>query len=74
MNSQQKRVCVACGSTSLCYGYVGTATNAFIPSGLFTIHGYRNRAYVCIDCGYVGQYISREKLEKLKEKLKDRLE
>ena len=73
MEELKKRTCVACGSQKLCFGYLGTAANAFIPSGIFTIHGFRSRAYVCFDCGYVGQYISKEKMEKLKEKLKDRI-
>ena len=74
MEEVKRRNCIACGSHRLCFGYLGTAANSFVPSGIFTIHGFRSRAYVCFDCGHVGQYISKEKMEKLKEKLKDRMD
>ena len=66
--------CVACGSTHLCFGYIGTSSNAFVPSGVFTLHGYRTRSYVCLDCGHVSQYLPKDKIDKLKEKLSDQQE
>jgi len=66
--------CVACGSKNLCFGTLGTsASNVFIPSGIFTVHGYKTRSYTCLDCGYVNQYLPKDRLDKLKEKLRDRL-
>jgi len=65
--------CIACGSTDLCFGYQGTAANVFVPTGTFTLHGYRSRSYVCLKCGNMSQFIPKDKLEKLKEKFKARL-
>ncbi len=73
MPSRMEFCCVACGSKNLCFGYIGTATNAFVPSGVFTVHGYRTRSYVCLDCGHISQYLPKDKLDKLKEKFRDRL-
>lgn len=66
--------CMVCGSTELCFGYFGTAANVFVPTGVFTLHGYRSRAYVCLKCGHLGQFIPKDKLEKLREKFKAREE
>ncbi|MCP4152309.1 MAG: hypothetical protein GY757_31520 [bacterium] len=61
--------CTLCESTEICFGYLGSAANVFVPTGTFTIHGYRTRAYVCLNCGHLGHYISMDKLEKLRNKL-----
>ncbi len=60
--------CPACGNKDICFGYFGTAANTFVPSGVFTVGGFRTRAYVCLQCGTISQYIPVDKLEKLKEK------
>lgn len=73
MAEQVQFKCIACGSTDLCFGYQGTAANVFVPTGTFTLHGYRSRSYVCLRCGNMSQYIPKDKLEKLKEKFKARL-
>lgn len=65
--------CSACEGTELCFGYQGTAANVFVPTGTFTLHGYRSRSYVCLKCGHMSHYIPKDKLEKLKEKFKARL-
>ena len=64
--------CVACGGKELCFGYLGSAATTFVPSGMFTIHGYRFRSYVCLNCGSIGQYIPKDKLDNLREKFKER--
>jgi hypothetical protein len=69
VNDQFHLKCVSCGSTELCFGYLGTAANVFVPTGVFTLHGFKTRSYVCLKCGQMGQYIPKDKLEKLKEKL-----
>ncbi|MCP5102398.1 MAG: hypothetical protein GY950_03415 [bacterium] len=66
--------CVACGSTELCFGYQGTAANVFVPTGTFTLHGYRSRAFVCLKCGQMGHYIPKDKLKKLNEKFRSQFE
>lgn len=73
MHSKREFNCVACGSKSLCFGYIGTASNVFVPSGVFTVHGYRTRSYVCFDCGHVSQFLPKDKLDKLRDKFRDRL-
>jgi DNA-directed RNA polymerase subunit RPC12/RpoP len=73
MAEQVQFKCIACGSTELCFGYQGTAANVFVPTGTFTVHGYRSRSYVCLKCGHMSDYIPKDKLEKLKEKFKARL-
>lgn len=73
MAEQVQFKCIACGSTDLCFGYQGTAANVFVPTGTFTLHGYRSRSYVCLKCGNMSQFIPKDKLEKLKEKFKARL-
>jgi len=73
MAEQVQFKCIACGSADLCFGYQGTAANVFVPTGTFTLHGYRSRSYVCLKCGHMSQYIPKDKLEKLKEKFKARL-
>ena len=67
---KDKFSCTMCGSTELCYGYLGTAANVFVPSGIFTLHGYKTRSFVCLRCGYLGQFIAKDKLEKLRERIK----
>jgi hypothetical protein len=70
----EKFKCMQCGGTDLCFGYQGTSSNVFVPSGMFTIHGYKIRAYVCLYCGTVSQYIPMSRMQKLKDKLKSRFE
>jgi DNA-directed RNA polymerase subunit RPC12/RpoP len=66
----EKYKCLACGSTDLCFGYQGTAANVFVPSGVFTFHGFKTRSYVCLRCGQMGHFMAKDKLEKLRIKLK----
>ena len=68
------KICVACGSKKIIFGYLGTSANSFVPVNIFTIYGYRTRAFVCQDCGYVSQFLSKEKLEKLNRRVGEREE
>jgi hypothetical protein len=72
MTTPRKITCVACKGGNICFGYVGTASNTFVPSGIFSVGGYRIRSYVCLECGHMGQYLPEDKINKLKEKLKNR--
>ena len=64
--------CTACGSERVVFGYTGNASNTFVPSNIFVVYGFRTRSYVCLDCGHVSNFISREKIEKLKARLGER--
>ena len=70
----QKHHCVSCGGTNLIFGYVGPVKNVFIPSGLFTISGFRTRSFVCLNCGHISQYIPKEGIKKLNDKFHQELE
>jgi hypothetical protein len=74
MQSITKFSCTACGGESLCYGYLGISSNVFVPSGVYTVGGFRTRSFVCLNCGYVGQYIPKGKIVKLKQKLREDIE
>lgn len=67
----KRSVCTKCGSSKVCYGYMGSGGNVFVPSGIFTVHGYRIRAFVCLRCGYIENYIPEDKLQKLRDKIAD---
>lgn len=60
--------CTSCGSAELCFGNLGTGTNSFIPSGVFTVYGFRIRSYVCLECGLVHHYIPKDKLQRLRQR------
>ncbi len=68
------KCCTACGSQRLVFGYTGNSSNAFVPSNIFVVYGFRTRSYVCLDCGHVSQFISKEKLDKLKSRIGEREE
>jgi len=70
MLENESRTCNACQGSNLCYGYMGMRANSFVPSGIFTSAGYRVQAYACLDCGNIGYFLSREKLDRLKQRLK----
>ncbi len=66
--------CVECQGKNLCFGLMGSATNTFVPSGMIMFTGFRTRAYVCLDCGHITQYIPEDKLVKLRDRFKIRLD
>lgn len=70
MLENESRPCNACGSRDLCFGYMGMRANSFVPTGIFTSAGYRINSYACLNCGNIGYFLSREKLDKLKQRLK----
>ncbi len=70
----EKSRCAKCSSQTVCYGYMGSGGSVFVPSGVFTVNGYRLRSFVCLNCGFVESYVPKYKLEKLKEKLEDAYE
>jgi DNA-directed RNA polymerase subunit RPC12/RpoP len=66
--------CTLCGSTDQCFGYLATPANVFIPTGIFTFHGFKSRSYVCLKCGHITNYIPPDKLARLREKFINREE
>lgn len=61
--------CLACGQSEVIFGYLGlAATNVFVPSGVFNVGGYRTRAYLCVQCGNISQYVPQDRLDKLRER------
>jgi hypothetical protein len=68
MTKSQGFGCAICGGKEVCFGYLGTAGTNFVPSGTFTISGFRIRSYVCLNCGHIWQYLPQDKVEKLREK------
>lgn len=71
MPNTDSLMCAACGSKDLCFGHVGTPGNVFVPTGLFTVYGFKIRAYVCLDCGYIGQFLPKDKIGRLKGRFGD---
>jgi len=65
--------CISCGSKELCFGYLSGGVNIFVPSNLFTVYGFKTRSYVCLNCGFITQYIPKDKLNKLKQKMGEKL-
>ncbi len=74
MAAQMDYKCLVCGGTDLCFGYVGTPANVFVPTGTFTFHGFKTRSYVCLKCGNVGHFMSKDRLQKLRERFSTQFE
>ena len=76
MQNIDKFSCVACGGENLCFGYlgIGGVSNVFIPSGVFSVSGSKTRSFVCLNCGYVGQYIPQNKLDRMRNRFKEEVE
>ncbi len=68
MDQNRHYTCLACGSSRLVFGYLSGGGSIFVPSGIFTMNGFRTRTYVCMDCGQLGHFLSMQKLVKLREK------
>ena len=63
-----QRTCPGCGGTDLRLGAIVNA-GTFRPTeaGFFSLN-YPLGAFVCLDCGLVGQYMNDTSLEKLRGK------
>ncbi len=71
MENKMMHKCQSCGSTSLVFGYLGGTASVFVPSGIFTMYGFKTRTFLCLKCGQVSQYLPQSKLIKLREKFKE---
>ena len=67
MATQTRAACPECGSVSLRYGQVA---QRFWPSGSgLWAKGHEVNAFVCLDCGFVGHFLSGSDLEQLRESM-----
>ena len=71
MDKKKVHKCLACESTNIVFGYLGGTASVFVPSGVFTMYGFKTRTFVCLNCGQVNQYLSKSRLNRLKEKFKN---
>ena len=55
--NQFEQTCPCCGSKNLKLGKLGAYKHTFIPEGQFMWIGYDTKAFVCLDCGFVGHYL-----------------
>ena len=62
-----ERKCASCQGTNLQYGHFGSAPQTFVPDGEFMWLGYRTKLSVCLDCGYVGCYISEKDVQDIRK-------
>jgi len=68
MDQNRPYTCLSCGSNKLVFGYMGGAANVFVPSGIFTMNGFKTRSYTCLDCGQIGHFLPMDKLVRLRER------
>jgi len=62
-SSKTRAACPECGCTSLRYGQVA---QRFWPAGAGTwSRGHEVNAFVCMDCGFVGHYVTSSALDEL---------
>jgi hypothetical protein len=54
-----QRKCPSCHGTNLVDGRLGMTTHTFIPEGRWMWVGYAVKAFVCLDCGLIGQYLDK---------------
>jgi hypothetical protein len=64
------RKCLSCQSKNLHNGSIGMYSHTFQPASKdFLSTPYEISAYVCLDCGTLGYYLSTAELEYLREKI-----
>ena len=60
--------CASCGKTDLQHGKCGVEKHTFMPGEKMMMMGYVLEARACLDCGFVGHYLSRSDIEKIKQR------
>jgi hypothetical protein len=63
-----KRECPSCHGTSLMEGRTGVYKHTFIPEGQWVWLGYTARAFVCLDCGFLGHFLTEEDVRDLRSR------
>jgi hypothetical protein len=61
--------CPACGETDLAEGRIGTYLHTFVPNewSFWTMSkGFQPKAFVCLSCGFFGQFLEEQDLKKLR--------
>ena len=62
-------VCASCRSSNLVDGKLGTNRQTFVPAGRrWMFLGYAVQAFVCLDCGALGHYLSRQDIDEIRRK------
>lgn len=64
-----ERSCPSCKGRNLAHGRTGVHRHTFLPGSGFFWMGFTTNAFACLDCGFVGHYLSGRELRKLREKL-----
>ena len=57
--------CAACGGPNLQFGAL--SRTGFVPKGRTMLSGYPIVSFVCMDCCYVGNCLSRDNVEDIRE-------
>ena len=60
-----ERKCLACGGPRRIEGNLGAYKHTFMPQGRFVWMGYKVKASVCLDCGFVAHYVDQGDLPEL---------
>jgi len=67
---QPKKQCPICNHDMLCYGSAASlGPHTFVPARKLMVTGYQTEAFVCLSCGYVGHFLSEQKLSRLKSQI-----
>jgi hypothetical protein len=60
--------CPSCHGTNLADGRLGVNRHTFVPAGRWMFLGYGVRGFVCLDCGFLGQYLERQDVDDIRRK------
>ena len=67
-----QRECPCCRSTNLADGLIGGHVFTFVPTRWRWGLGYRPKAFVCLDCGFMGQRLDPIDLHNLQVEIHNR--
>ncbi len=67
MDTLFERKCSACGGTNLQYGSSGVHRHTFVPEKKIMFTGYEVNAFLCLDCGTLGYFLSDKDLETVRK-------
>jgi hypothetical protein len=60
-----KRECPCCQSTNLKDGKLSVNKHRFIPEGQWMWLGYTPKTFVCLECGFMGHYLTKADISDL---------